>query len=184
VTAARHPLGRGVVAALALAAARAGAVDGDQPEPSARPGTGSWDGLAGIHVMRAASLPGIGGAHVWTPVFVSVQGRSNGRGTDDDRLGSELQLNAGSSCPLPGPVTLLAQVNARFRGHDAPGRTDALAAGTGGTRVFLSPGLAIAAERGLGVFGYLQLPVCQRVNRIQIVAPWMLTNGVRLPLPR
>jgi hypothetical protein len=161
-----------------------GAVGGDQPEPSARPGTGSWDGLAGVHVMRTASLPGLGGAHVWTPIFLSALGRLNGRGTEDYRLGHELQLSVGSSYPLAGPLTLMAQVNARFRGHDDPGRTDALPANTGGTWVFLSPGLSLASPRGASVFGYVQFPVYQRVNRIQIVAPWMLYTGVSFSLTR
>jgi hypothetical protein len=160
------------------------AVDGEQPEPSARPGTGSWDGLAGVHVMRNASLPGRGDGQVSTPVFVSVLGRLNGRGTDEYRLGNELQLSAGSSYPIGGPLTLLAQVNVRLRGRDDPGSTDALAANTGGTWVFLSPGLSLAAEGGASVYGYVQLPVYQRVNRIQIVAPWMLFTGVSFPLPR
>jgi hypothetical protein len=160
------------------------AVDGEQPEPSARPGTGSWDGLAGVHVMRNASLPGFGGAHVSTPIFVSVLGRLNGHGTEQYRLGNELQLNAGSSYPVGGPLTLLAQVNVRLRGCDDPGATDALAANTGGTWVFLSPGLSLPAEGGASLYGYVQLPVYQRVNRIQIVAPWMLYTGVSFPLPR
>jgi hypothetical protein len=159
-------------------------VDGEEPEPSARPGTGSWDGQAGIHVMRSASLPGLGGVHVWTPIFASVLGRLNGRGTEEYRLGHELQLNAGSSYPLAGPVTLLAQVNARFRGRDDAGSTDALSANTGGTWVFVSPGLSLASARGASIYGYVQMPVYQRVNRIQIVAPWMLSTGVSFPLGR
>ena len=157
-----------------------GTVDGEEPEPAARPGTGSWDGLAGVHVMRSASLPLPGGGQAFTPVFLSALGRLNGRGTDEYRVGRELQLGAGSSCPLAGPVTLLAQVSVRFRGRDDPGRTDALAANTGGAAVFVSPGLSIASERGASLFGSVQLPVYQRVNRIQIVAPYMVYLGFTL----
>jgi hypothetical protein len=156
----------------------AGTVDGEEPEPSARPGTGSWDGLAGVHLMRSASLPTPGGGRAFTPIFLSALGRLNGRGTEDYRVGRELQLSAGSSYALASPVTLLAQVNVRFRDRDEPGRTDALAANTGSTSVFVSPGLSIAWERGSSVYGHVQLPVYQRVNRIQIVAPWMLYAGV------
>jgi hypothetical protein len=157
-----------------------GIMDGEEPEPAARPGTGSWDGLAGVHVMRSASVPTPGGGRAFTPIFLSALGRLNGRGTEEYRVGPELQLGAGSSCPLAGPVTLLAQLNVRLRGRDEPGRTDALAANTGSTAVFLSPGLSFTSPRGASLYGYVQVPLYQRVNRIQIVAPYLLYLGLTL----
>jgi len=154
------------------------AVDGELPEPLARPGTGSWDGLAGVHVMREVALPLPAGRRVSAPLFVGALARVNGRGEEDYRAGNELQLATGGSAPLAGPLQLLLQVNARFRGKDDAGLTDALAANTGGTWVFVSPGLRIAAAPGASAYVSVQLPVYQRVNRIQIVAPWMLATGV------
>jgi len=154
------------------------AVDGDQPEPPARPGTGSWDGLAGVHVMRTVSLPALTGGRVPVPLFTSALVRVNGRGEEDYRVGNELQLGTGGSYPVAGPIQLLLQLNARFRGHDGPGRTDALGANTGGTWVFVSPGLRIAPTPRASAYAYVMLPVYQRVNRSQIVAPWLLYTGV------
>lgn len=79
------------------------------------------DRLAGVHFMRTASLPTSGGGRAFTPIFLSALGRLNGRGTEDYRVGRELQFCAGRSYPLARPVTLLAQVNARFRGRDETG---------------------------------------------------------------
>ncbi len=154
------------------------AVDGDQPEPPARPGTGSWDLLAGLHVMRDVTLTLPARGRVSAPLFASAQVRLNGRGTEDYRVGDELQVGAGGSVPLAGPLVGLLQLNARFRGKDATGRTDALAANTGGTWVFISPGLRIEPTPRASLYAYAQLPLYQRVDRIQLVAPWLLYTGV------
>jgi hypothetical protein len=154
------------------------AVDGDEPEPAARPGTGSWDLLAGVHVMHHVTLPELTGGDAQASFFTGVLVRRNGAGTEEYRVGDELQLSMGGSYPLAGPVQALGQINARFRGRDEPGLTDALAANTGSSAVFVSPGLRCALSKGLSAYGYVQLPVYQRVNRIQIVAPWLLYTGV------
>ncbi len=177
---ARSPVVVGLQAGVKLPTGRrhVDEVAGDEPEPPARPGTGSWDGVAGLHVMRAVSLPALAGGRVEAPLFMSALGRLNGHGTDDYRAGDELQLNLGATYPLAGAVRLLAQVNARLRGPDDPGRTDALQADTGGAWVYASPGLRVEAGHGIAPYAYVQLPVWQRVNRIQIVAPWMLYTGL------
>ncbi len=154
------------------------AVGGEEPEPSARPGTGSWDAILGLHAMRRSPSSAADALAPARSVFASLEARWNGRGTEDYRLGRELQASLGASRSLAGPLTGLAQVNLRLRGRDTPGRTDALAANTGGTWLFVSPGVALRGPHGVNVSVDVQLPVYQRVNRIQIVAPWMLLTGV------
>ena len=77
-------------------------------EPSARPGTGSWDWIVGV--SAAKSLP-------WRkalPISASVLGKINTRGTDDFKVGSELQAGiAGGYAPIPRVSA--QQVN--FGGH-------------------------------------------------------------------
>ena len=159
-------------------------VDGEEPEPSARPGTGSLDGLAGLHVMR--TVPAVSLRHEAgdAPLFVSVLARANGRGTDDYRVGDELQVSAGASYPLTSSLQLTAQLNSRFRGKDGVGRTDALRDNTGGTWVYASPGLRIRTGLRFAWYGLVQIPVVQRVNRIQIVAPYHAMVGTSFQLGR
>jgi hypothetical protein len=160
------------------------AVDGDEPEPPARPGTGSFDGLAGFHLMRMVSLRGFGQRTSEVPLFASVLGRVNGRGTEEYRLGNELQVNLGGSYPLTPALQILAQVNGRFRGMDDPGRTDALRDNTGGTWIYGSPGLRVQIAPAIAAYGYVQLPVYERVNRIQLVAPSHWVFGTTYSLGR
>lgn len=159
-----------------------GLVDGEEPEPSARPGTGSLDGLAGLHLMRAVPVVTLRHEPAEAPLFVSLLARTNGRGTDDYRIGDELQVNVGVGYPLSNSAQLTAQVNGRFRGKDGVGQTDALRDNTGGAWVYASPGLRVQTGPRFAWYGLVQIPVVDRVNRIQIVAPYhaMLGTSVRL----
>lgn len=81
-------------------------------------------------------------------------------------------------------LALLGQLNARWRREDDPGRTDAPAENTGGTWIYASPGLQVSLGALASLYGYVQLPLVQRVNRIQITAPYHLLVGVTGPLGR
>ncbi len=152
-------------------------IDGDEPEPPARPGTGAFGLLAGVHAMRAVRGRAHGTASAPIPFFASVLVRVNGKGTEGYRVGPELRASAGGSYPLLDRVRIETQVNARLRGKDDIGRTDATRANTGGASIYLSPGLRLQATPILELSGYVQIPVYERVNRIQLVAPYHLRFG-------
>ena len=151
------------------------AIDGEQPEPPARPGSGSTDVLVGIHLMRPIRLPSATAATA--PLFATIQGRFNGRGTDDYRVGDELQVRVGGTCPVGERFDLLSQLNLRVRGKDDVGQTDALRDNSGGTWLYLSPGVRVHTSSLLAVYAYAQVPVYERVNRIQLVSPVHLMIG-------
>jgi outer membrane putative beta-barrel porin/alpha-amylase len=144
------------------------AIDGDEPEPPARPGTGSLDVLVGAYYERALPARNPGGAPRW---FASTLLRVNGRGTEDYRAGNEAQLNLGASVPLASRVAALGQLNARVRGKDDVGATDAMRDDTGGTWLYASPGLQYRPPGAIAWSLFVQVPVYQRVNRIQLTAP-------------
>ncbi len=50
---------------------------------------------------------------------------------------------------------------------------------SGGTLAYLAPGVSIRAGDGMSVYGFIQLPVYQAVNSLQIVPQYTLTLGVR-----
>ncbi len=159
-------------------------VDGDQPEPASRPGTGSWDLLAGLGAEWRLAAPGSGERERTMPIRASVSGRVNGRGTDDYRVGSELQAHLGSEYPLAGPLSLQLQGNLRVRGKDDVGRSvEDDPANTGGTVVFVSPGLGVEVLPRTSITGLVQIPVYQRVNGIQLVARSNLYVGLTRSLP-
>jgi hypothetical protein len=65
----------------------------------------------------------------------------------------------------------LGQVNARVRARDDVGTTDASRDDTGGTWLYTSPGLLYRPPGPIAWSLFVQLPVYQRVNRIQLTAP-------------
>ena len=152
-------------------------VDGDQPEPSARPGTGSWDVLAGLGAeWRLRSAPFAGGREL--PIRAAVNGRWNGRGTENYQVGAELTANLGTELPFANAASFLFQTNLRVRAKDDVGDYNAEESNTGGTTVYLSPGLKFNVGPRLSFYGLFQVPVYQRVNGIQIVSDSNLYFGV------
>jgi hypothetical protein len=158
-------------------------IDGEQPEPPVRPGTGSVDGIAGLHLSAGVGTKALNGTPVRAPLFLGLNYRVNGKGTEDYRVGDEFQANAGGEYPVSDAVDLLAQLNLRVRDRDDPGQTDALPDNTGGTWFYFTPGLRVRTGSRLDVFGYVQFPVYQRVNGIQLVSPYHLLFGTTVSLP-
>lgn len=50
---------------------------------------------------------------------------------------------------------------------------------SGGTLAYLAPGVSIRAGDGMSVYGFVQLPVYQSVNSLQLTPQYTLTLGVR-----
>jgi len=150
-------------------------VDGDQPEPSARPGTGSWDVLAGLGAEWTLRGPGAGRE---MPIRAGVNGRWNGRGTENYQVGAELTGYLGTEVAVTSAASVLLQTNLRIKAKDDVGDFFAEAGNTGGTAVYVSPGVKFAIGRQLSLYGLVQLPVYQRVNGIQIVSDSNLYFGV------
>ena len=154
------------------------AVDGEQPEPSARPGTGSWDGALGSAARWLVNMPIPGGGRGSMPVRLGVLGRWNGVGTEDYRVGHEVQAHLGADYPILSSLELLLQGNVRSRGKDEVGGTSVDSENTGGTWAYLTPGLRFSVNNMARIYGLVQIPVYQRVNGIQIVSNYNVYMGV------
>jgi hypothetical protein len=159
---------------------------GDDPEEAEvplQPGSGSTDLLLGATwqsgILRETPLQGMMGNTTLIPLFASVSYRRNGSGTHRYRIGNELQLSAGSEYPLTPKVHLLGQVNVRHRAKDSVGDTEENPDLTGGTFVYLSPGIRISVTRSLSAYGYVQLPVMQDVNGTQLTSRVNYLVGVQ-----
>lgn len=173
-------------------------IEGESPEPHALPGTGSTDLLAGAQAV--VPLGAAGGS----PLFASVLYLHTGHGTDRYRVGRMVEASAGLAHPLATRLRLLGQLNLRWRGRDhlapaggaghhlrvggpraahGPDLAAGEVEGTGGTALFATPGLRYEMSPALAVSGYVQLPLHQRVNEIQIVAPYHLWMGLSYRLP-
>ncbi len=91
---------------------------------------------------------------------------------------STANLNVGVRYLNTGIVTPQLQLNARWDGRERGVNGDT--ANSGAAAFFASPGLT--AQLGLreSVFAFLQLPVYQRVNGLQLEPRWLVSVGFRL----
>ena len=116
---------------------------------------------------------------IGVPFFVAINGRINGRGTSDYRRGHEIQLNAGTEYPLTQSVHLLGQLNGRMTSKDDVGATNENRDLTGGRYLYLSPGLRVAIGDRTSIYAFVQLPLYQHVNGIQLTSKANYVAGIR-----
>lgn len=106
----------------------------------------------------------------------------------DYRPGDAYQLNAGiREAEFGEKLSPMLQFNAIHRRPDtgaAATPPDALTGGpsTGGTLAYLAPGAALRLGAGLSAYGFVQLPVYQNVNSLQLAPRYTLTIGMQQTL--
>lgn len=156
---------------------------GEDAEVTIAPGTGSTDALFGVTyqsgVLRDTALQGELGHTTLVPYFIALNARINGQGTHDYRRGHELQLNAGTEYPLTSALHLLGQINSRMLGKDEVGQTNENRDLTGGRYVYLSPGLRVLLPGKTSAYAFVQLPVYQHVNGLQLTSKTNYVAGIR-----
>jgi hypothetical protein len=153
--------------------------DGEIAELPIQPGSGSTDLTVGLAwrgaLLRETGLQGALGNTTALPYFLSVTYRRNGEGRENYRLGDEWQANVGGAYPFTRRLEALLQLNARFRGKDSPGETEEDPGFTGGTFVYVSPGAQLSLGEQWAGYLFVQVPVYQDVNRLQLTssANWL-----------
>ena len=153
--------------------------EGEAGELPIQPGSGTTDGIAGLS-WEGRLIRESGGLFVGIPYFVGATYQFRTGDIDGYRLGNQLELNAGGAWPLSMQhVDLLMQMNARFRSRDHITGAEAAEAGfTGGTYIYLSPGLRVTV-RDLAVYGLVQVPLRQDVRAIQLTSARNYVVGVQ-----
>jgi hypothetical protein len=134
---------------------------GAAAERSLQPGSGTTDAIVGAYYAR--SLPADGWS--W---FAQPQWQVPLNYYRDYRPGRRVMLDLGMRYQANDALSLMLQMNATHRKRDAGSQAEP--ADSGGTSVFLSPGIGYALSRGWQVYGFVQLPLYQYVNGVQIVA--------------
>lgn len=142
---------------------------GDLAERSLQPGSGTTDALLGAfysHVMPALN----------TSWFVQGQAQAPAAFRQHYKPGRRLTLDAGIRYELSDAVGIMVQLNVLHRGRDR-GR-EAEAADTGGNSIFLSPGVSYAVAPNTQIYAFVQKPVYQYMNGVQIAADWSVLAGL------
>lgn len=149
--------------------------EGERVEPSATAGTGAWDALAGI----AYTLPISERLTLDSSALYTVRGERY-----DYRLGNRLDAGLALAWRLLGDAQTFPQVSlmgeATLR-HIAKGESHGEAEiNTGGSALFLAPGMRVSFSKNFGASLGVQLPVMQDLNGRQVETRFRLIAGVSI----
>jgi len=162
----------GVIAGLKLPTGETGVTnaEGDLAERTLQPGSGTTDAIAGMYLNGPINF----GTQIATGFLQAhIQYPLNAR--DDFRPGNQYLLDLGMSYPLSPAWSGLMQLNAQIKDRDRGGEAEPL--DSGGSFVWLSPGLSYTLTRAAKIYGFVQLPLYQRANGIQLTAGWTAAAG-------
>ncbi len=172
----------GVIAGMKLPTGRtdtafnAGTAAGAPLDASLQIGTGSTDVILGGYVS------GTVGNHGW---FLQGTAQRAVATRNAYRPGDTITLNASVRYARFGArVSPMLQLNIINRQPDSganatPPDPVTLGPTTGGTLVYLSPGASVRMGDDLSLYGFVQVPVFEKVNSLQLVPRYTFTAGVR-----
>jgi len=157
-------------------------VDGEQPEPSARPGSGSTDWLAGFQARKLVGTKTLSGERIEMPISVSSTWRWNGKGTEDYQVGDEVQATLAGGWALSSPLRALLQVNFRHHDGDDPGESGDESHAASGTSLYVTPGMQGRITNQISAYGYLQIRAYEHTSGPELIAPYHLSFGLSYSL--
>ncbi len=134
-----------------------------------QPGTGTTDAIVGAYYSNGIGLD-------WD-YFTQALYQKALNSRDQYRPGDGLNLNLGLRYAGFSTVSPQLQLNYRYVRHDEGANADQIS--TGGTLLYLSPGLSASVSTQVSVYGFVQLPVYQDVNGVQLAPRYTASLGVR-----
>lgn len=146
-----------------------GATANQQVDRGLQPGTGSWDALLGF-IKNGQATPDIQWfmTGLWDKPLNSYA---------NFRIGQTLTGTLGARYTGWQVIVPQLQINAQNRWRDTG--TMSLRHDSGGEIVNLSPGAFVNVSDAMSVYGFVQLPVYQRVGGLQLVPQYSASIGVR-----
>jgi len=142
--------------------------EGEAAERTLQPGSGTTDAVLGASYREV--LPALRSS--W---FAQVQVQAPLHSRRNYRPGRQAGIDLGWRYEATGRLGLVVQANYQAKGRDSG---DEAEAEDSGSRVLsLSPGATYALDRGAQVYAFVQLPVYQNVNGVQLTADWSAVVG-------
>ena len=142
--------------------------EGQLAERTLQPGSGTTDLMLGGYYSRMLAS----GSTWFTDALVQAPFNDH----EGFRPGARTSLDVGYRRELGDKVGLMLQLNALYRRRDRG--QEAEPQNSGGRFLFLSPGASYELTEKLQVYGFLQLPLYQYVNGVQLTADWSVVAGV------
>lgn len=143
--------------------------DGDIAERSLQPGSGTTDAILGINYHQ--NLPKMNSA--W---FAQAQAQHAMNSRSGFKPGNQVGGDIGYSYNLTEKLGAMLQLNALVKGRDRG--AEAEPDESGGKYLSLSPGLGYAVNGTTRIYGFVQLPVYQNVNGLQLTADKSIVVGL------
>lgn len=126
---------------------------GTRLEQHLQTGSGAWAGIFGVHLMRGSGS---------LPLFLGASYQTNGKNDHDFSYGHVFRFNAAAQKALAGSFDLIAEVNGRVADYDTEGATTD--PNSGGTAVYLSPGLRWRFGGLFSLRSQVQIPVLENLH--------------------
>ncbi len=143
--------------------------DGDPAERTLQPGTGTTDLILGTYYQRTA----IDRPLQW---FAQAQLQQPVNKRAGYRAGYQLSIDGGLQYGLNGQLAALLQLNLQIKGRDTG--AEAEREDSGAQTLSLSPGVSYSLARTTRVYGFVQLPLYQYVNGIQLTTDAAYVMGI------
>ena len=143
---------------------------GDALDRGLQAGSGTTDLVAGVYYFGALSPD-------WGYFAeATVQTALNSR--QDYRPGTAENLTAGFRYMGFGRIMPQLQINGRIASRDTGAESDNF--DSGGSLLYISPGVSVTLTKTASAYGFVQIPVYQNVNGYQLAPSWILTMGIRI----
>ena len=147
---------------------RDGPLGGSALDRSLQAGTGSTDVILGIFHIGTLNRSWEWFAQALYQHAVSTR--------DDFRPGDSLNANLGLRYMKFDQWVPQLQINAKTTPHDAGANADTF--NSGGRVVYVSPGVTVALSKTTKIYGFVQLPLYQRVEGFQLAPKWNASVGI------
>lgn len=171
----------GISAGIKLPAGVTNAVnaEGAQAEVTLQPGTGSLDEVLGLNFNYPLFIIHTSDDEFSTiPLILGLNYKITGKGTDDYKFGNTLLLTAGTDYQFTKKASITLQFNVRAQGYADVGTTGEPRENTGGTWMYVSPGLNLNITDNLSFFGIVQIPVYINVHGLQQASAFNTQLGI------
>lgn len=152
---------------------RSGPNRGMPLDASLQAGTGSTDLIGGAYYFQPVSQDFDAFA---TVQFQVAAARRMDQPGNDFRPGNAATLSFGLRYEASPDWVPQVQVNVSHKSADQGALADR--AGTGGTVVYLSPGVTVSLARAVQMYAVLQLPVYSNLDGYQLFPRWTATMGL------
>ena len=144
--------------------------DGQALDRELQPGSGTVDAIAGLYYFHNLGREWSGFAQLTVQTALDSRAQY--------KPGTSENLSLGVRYLGWDQITPAFQINGREVGRDTGAQADNY--DTGGTLIYLSPGITYTPTKQISLYLFVQVPVYQNVYGWQLSPKWTLSSGVRV----